>query len=179
MRLRRGEQGDADELARIKHACYSRMTYLPPIPTLDEYRGFVSAILLPSQEVWVAEDDEGVVVGWFSVTDGSLEHLYVDPERQNRGLGSEMLAAVMERMPDGFSLWTFQKNEGARRFYERHGLDAVEFTDGRDNMEREPDVRYAWSPATAAPASARADGGRAPSARSRSAGSRSSPRRSP
>ena len=49
-------------------------------------------------------------------------------------------------MPDGFSLWTFQKNEGARRFYERHGFDAVELTDGSGNMEREPDVRYAWRP---------------------------------
>jgi ribosomal protein S18 acetylase RimI-like enzyme len=147
MRLRRGEQHDADELARIKHACYSRMTYLPPIPTLEEYGRFVRAILLPNQEVWVAEDDEQRVVGWFSLTKGSLEHIYVDPERQNRGLGTEMLAAVIERMPEGFSLWTFQKNEGARRFYERHGLDAVEFTDGRDNIEREPDVRYEWAPA--------------------------------
>ena len=115
-------------------------------PTLEEYGRFVRAILLPNQEVWVAEDDEQRVVGWFSLTKGSLEHIYVDPERQNRGLGSEMLAAVIERLPDGFSLWTFQKNEGARRFYERHGLDAVEFTDGRDNMEREPDVRYEWAP---------------------------------
>ena len=146
MRLRRGLERDADELARIKHACYSRMAYLPPIPTLDEYRRFTSTILLPNQEVWVAEDGDGRVLGWFSLTEGSLEHLYVDPERQNQGLGSELLAAVMERLPDGFSLWTFQKNEGARRFYERHGLDAVEFTDGRDNMEREPDVRYEWAP---------------------------------
>jgi GNAT superfamily N-acetyltransferase len=146
MRLRRGLERDADELARIKHGCYSRMTYLPPIPPLEEYRRFVTAILLPNQEVWVAEDDEGRVVGWFSLTERSLEHIYVDPERQNHGLGTQMLASVIERMPGGFSLWTFQKNEGARRFYERHGLDAVEFTDGRENMEREPDVRYEWRP---------------------------------
>jgi GNAT superfamily N-acetyltransferase len=147
MRLRRGEERDADELARIQRACYSRMTYLPPIPSPDEYRRFAAAILLPNQEVWIAEDEDGGVVGWFSLTERSLEHIYVDPERQNAGLGTEMLQAVMERMPKGFSLWTFQKNEGARRFYERHGLDAVEFTDGRDNMEREPDVRYEWAPA--------------------------------
>ena len=145
MRLRRGEAGDADELGRIKHACYSRMTYLPPIPTLDEYRRHVREDLLPAQEVWVAEED-GRAVGWWSMTDGSLEHIYVDPELQNRGTGSVMLAKVMELMPDGFSLWTFQKNEGARRFYERHGFRAVELTDGSGNMEREPDVRYEWRP---------------------------------
>jgi GNAT superfamily N-acetyltransferase len=144
MRLRRGESSDTEELARIKHACYSRMPYLPPIPTLEEYRVFVSTILLPNQEVWVAEGEDGRVLGWASLTEGSLEHLYVDPDVQNRGLGTELLAAVTERMPEGFSLWTFQKNEGARRFYERHGLHAVEFTDGQGNMEREPDVRYEW-----------------------------------
>jgi ribosomal protein S18 acetylase RimI-like enzyme len=145
MRLRRGEARDADELGRIKHACYSRMTYLPPIPTIDEYRRHVREDLLPAQDVWVAED-EGRVVGWWSMTEGSLEHIYVDPELQNRGLGSAMLAKVMELMPDGFSLWTFQKNVGARRFYERHGFRAVELTDGSGNMEREPDVRFEWRP---------------------------------
>ena len=39
-------------------------------------------------------------------------------------------------------LYTFQSNEGARRFYERHGFAAVAFGDGSDNEEREPDVRY-------------------------------------
>lgn len=52
----------------------------------------------------------------------------------------------MERMPDGFVLWTFQKNEGARRFYERHGFRVVKLTDRRDNMEQEPDVQYEWRP---------------------------------
>jgi GNAT superfamily N-acetyltransferase len=145
MRLRRGQAADADELGRIKHACYSRMTYLPPIPDVDEYRRHVREDLMPVQDVWVAEDD-GRIVGWWSMTDGSLEHIYVDPEFQNRGTGSRMLAKVMELMPNGFSLWTFQKNEGARRFYVRHGFRAVELTDGSGNMEREPDVRYAWRP---------------------------------
>jgi ribosomal protein S18 acetylase RimI-like enzyme len=145
MRWRRGEPDDVDELARIKHACYSEMTYLPPIPTLAEYRRFVRDVLMPNQEVWVAEED-GRLVGWASVTDGSLEHIYVDPDVQNQGIGTAMLARVRELMPDGFSLWTFQKNEGARRFYERHGFRAVEFTDGSGNMEREPDVRFEWRP---------------------------------
>jgi GNAT superfamily N-acetyltransferase len=145
VRLRRGERDDADELGRIKHACYARMTYLPPIPDVDEYRRHVREDLMPAQEVWVAEDD-GRIVGWWSMTAGSLEHIYVDPALQNRGTGSAMLAKVMELMPEGFSLWTFQKNEGARRFYERHGFRAVEFTDGSGNMEGEPDVRFEWRP---------------------------------
>jgi len=48
------------------------------------------------------------------------------------------------RRPAGLELWTFQVNDGARRFYERHGFRAVEVTDGAGNEERQPDVRYAW-----------------------------------
>ena len=40
----------------------------------------------------------------------------------------------------------FQKNDGARRFYERHGFRLVELTDGGSNMEKEPDARYEWLP---------------------------------
>ena len=32
----------------------------------------------------------------------------------------------------------------ARRFYEERGCRAVRFTDGRDNEEKVPDVRYRW-----------------------------------
>jgi GNAT superfamily N-acetyltransferase len=51
-----------------------------------------------------------------------------------------------EQRPAGLELWTFQVNESARRFYERHGFTEVEHTDGAGNEEREPDVRYAWRP---------------------------------
>ena len=40
----------------------------------------------------------------------------------------------------------FQKNDGARRLYERNGFRLVKLTDGADNMEREPDALYRWSP---------------------------------
>ena len=39
-------------------------------------------------------------------------------------------------------LHTFTRNEGARRFYKRHGFVAVAFGEGSSNEEREPDVRY-------------------------------------
>jgi hypothetical protein len=48
--------------------------------------------------------------------------------------------------PGGFRLWTFRRNEDARRFYERLGFCVVELTDGSGNEEREPDVLYAWVP---------------------------------
>ncbi|MYU47846.1 GNAT family N-acetyltransferase, partial [Streptomyces sp. SID7803] len=49
--------------------------------------------------------------------------------------------------PEGLALYAFQRNAAARAFYERHGFIAVAFDDGSRNEEKEPDVRYRWSPA--------------------------------
>jgi ribosomal protein S18 acetylase RimI-like enzyme len=51
-----------------------------------------------------------------------------------------------ERRPHGLRLWVFQRNDGVRRFYERHGFALVRETDGAENMEREPDALYEWRP---------------------------------
>ncbi|TKT00249.1 GNAT family N-acetyltransferase [Streptomyces lasalocidi] len=65
---------------------------------------------------------------------------------RGRGIGDRFVSLARQRSPRGLTLWTFQVNEPAHRFYERHGFTAVEFTDGSGNEEREPDVRYEWRP---------------------------------
>jgi ribosomal protein S18 acetylase RimI-like enzyme len=44
----------------------------------------------------------------------------------------------------------FQRNEGARRFYERRGFRLVGQRDGSENEEREPDAVYEWRAESAA-----------------------------
>ena len=68
------------------------------------------------------------------------------PPRPDRARASAraLLDLAKSLRPDGFGLWVFETNAGARRFYERHGLVEVERTDGSDNEERAPDVRMAW-----------------------------------
>jgi hypothetical protein len=41
-------------------------------------------------------------------------------------------------------LWTFQRNEQTRRFYEARGFTLVRETDGSTNEEKEPDALYRW-----------------------------------
>jgi ribosomal protein S18 acetylase RimI-like enzyme len=102
---------------------------------------------MPEQEVLVAEED-GTIVGFVAMDGDSLEHLYVHPDSQGRGVGGALLEQAKERMPRGFSLWVFQQNAQARRFYERHGLSLIERTEGAGNEERMPDARYEWRPDT-------------------------------
>jgi GNAT superfamily N-acetyltransferase len=109
----------------------------------DEVRDWIREVLLPGHEVWVAEAD-GAVVGMLALSEGWLDQLYLDPVWRGKGIGERFLALARRRQPSGLQLWTFQVNEAARRFYERHGFVAAEWTDGAGNEEREPDVRYVW-----------------------------------
>jgi hypothetical protein len=65
-----------------------------------------------------------------------------------------LLEHVKDLCPERLELWVFQRNEGARRFYERHGFELVRLTDGAGNMEREPDALYEWRPSARAGANA-------------------------
>jgi ribosomal protein S18 acetylase RimI-like enzyme len=125
-------------------ASFGTLTFLPRLHTDDEHRGFIAGIVLPRDEVVVAEAGDELV-GFIAIADGELvEHLYVDPAHQRRGVGSALLQEAKRRLPGGFRLWVFQQNEPARRFYERHGLRVVELTDGSGNAEKTPDALYAW-----------------------------------
>ncbi|MFB7599052.1 GNAT family N-acetyltransferase [Streptomyces sp. NPDC056160] len=113
----------------------------------DEVRAYFRHVVVPARETWVADDRGGAGVVGVMVLDGEeLSQLYLAPEWRGQGLGDRFVALAKERVPRGLTLWTFQVNEPAHRFYERHGFVPAEYTDGSRNEEREPDVRYVWLP---------------------------------
>ncbi|WP_405605962.1 GNAT family N-acetyltransferase [Streptomyces sp. NBC_01410] len=111
----------------------------------DEVRAWFSHVVVPRYETWIAVA-EGSVVGLLVLDGEELEQLYLDPSWRGRGVGDRFVDLAKQQRPAGLRLWTFQVNEPARRFYERHGFIEVERTDGLRNEEREPDVRYVWQP---------------------------------
>jgi GNAT superfamily N-acetyltransferase len=121
--------------------------------TEDEVRGWIGDVLIPGGGVYLVET-EGQVVAMLAVShdqDGSwIDQLYVRPGYTGRGIGARLLRLAHERLRPPIRLFTFQANSGARRFYERQGYKAVQFTDGAGNEERCPDVLYEWRGAEAA-----------------------------
>jgi len=85
------------------------------------------------------------VVGLLVLRDDWIDQLYVDPDLTGRGIGARLLALAKRERPHGLHLWTFVSNQAAQRFYERHGFTEVERTDGADNEERPPAIRYVWN----------------------------------
>jgi GNAT superfamily N-acetyltransferase len=146
--LRRARPEDAAALSVIlRTAMRGAMPSLPELHTPADDHRFLSEVVLPNEEVWVAEVDDAPV-GFMALgsRDGVdfLQHLYISPQYQRCGHGTELVERAKEQRPGGFCLWVFQANVGARHFYEHHGLRLVEVTDGLGNEEREPDALYEW-----------------------------------
>jgi GNAT superfamily N-acetyltransferase len=140
--IRRATTADADAVGRIFVAARDAMPYLPRIPGPD--RGRLGALFVERHRLWVWEEG-GEVVGFVGVDQGEVRHLYVAPPAQGRGIGAALLEHAKTVAPERLELWVFQQNDGARRFYERHGFRLVRLTDGAGNMEREPDALYEWT----------------------------------
>lgn len=81
------------------------------------------------------------IVGFCAFGRGWLNHLYVDPSYQGLGIGGELLRIAMQSR-GRLTLWVFQQNAQAIRFYESHGFRLIETTDGAKNEEGVPDALY-------------------------------------
>ena len=142
--VRLAESADATAIAEVWLRSFSA-----GMPTVrrahcdDDVRAWIRNVLVPGGKLSVAEVHT-TVVGLLALSSGWIEQLYVDPEWQRRGIGTQLMSLAKLEQPSGLQLWTFQVNRGARTFYERHGFEAVEWTDGSANEEREADVRYVW-----------------------------------
>jgi RimJ/RimL family protein N-acetyltransferase len=138
--------GDALDIAEIHLAARrDAMPYLRQAHTGDETRDWFARIVSGRSAGWWVARIENQIVGCMLIDRENLDHLYVRPGWQRRGVGLSLLNKAKAMSPQRLELWTFQRNSNARAFYERQGFRAVEYTDGR-NEENEPDVKYEWKP---------------------------------
>ena len=141
--LRRATACDADAIANVYSASFRLLTFLPMLHTIEENRRFIANVILNECEVTVAEDESGIVA--FLARQGEeVRLLYTRPDRIGMGAGTQLIDAAKATGIGALELWCFQANERARRFYEARGFQAIRFTDGAQNEERMPDIRYRW-----------------------------------
>jgi putative acetyltransferase len=146
--LRRLEPAEADAAALVLRMSFDeRLPWLAGLHTPDEDRWFVREILFRDCDVWGAFDQK--LTGMIAFRMGWVEQLYVLPAHQGKGIGRALLATAKAGNAE-LRLWTFQRNVGARRFYEAEGFVAIEETDGAGNEASEPDVLYLWQAAATA-----------------------------
>ena len=141
--IRRLTPADASDIARVHRASFDdRLPWLSGIHTPDEDLAYFRDTVCATCVLWGGFEGHRLI-GFIAFRDGWIDHLFVAPEHQGVGLGTRLLdqAKVAQSR---LRLWTFQRNDGARNFYESHGFVQIDITDGSGNEEREPDVLYEW-----------------------------------
>ena len=77
-------------------------------------------IYLPASETCVYED-QGRVVGFYSLFGNSLAAIFVAPELQGQGIGSALLEDAKSRR-ETLQLTVYRENASSVRFYQQHGF---------------------------------------------------------
>lgn len=145
--LRQLALADMDAAARVHRIAFDHaLPWLTGLHTPEEDRWFYRERMSRTCTLWGAFDRD-TMTGVIAFHDDWIEQLYVLPEAQGQGVGTELLD-VAKHSSDRLRLWTFQRNARARRFYEARGFVLAEQTDGARNEEKEPDARYLWTRAS-------------------------------
>ena len=88
-------------------------------------------------KVYLLVDEEPV--GIVSVTDNLIEDLYVLPDRQNMGYGTQLLQFAIDQCMGTPTLWILENNMNAARLYRRMGFEKTgnkkPITEGLDEIE--------------------------------------------
>ena len=144
--LRAAKVTEARRVAEVIVA--SRREFLPFAPmmhSVEAVEQWVRTDLISVGAVTVALMG-GEIVGVLALSTESettwVDQLYIHPLHVGQGIGSALLSLAVASAPASVRLYTFQQNNRARNFYERHGFVAVEFSDGSTNEEKCPDVMY-------------------------------------
>jgi ribosomal protein S18 acetylase RimI-like enzyme len=98
--------------------------------------------VLIENKVFVVESVERPVA-FMAMRDDFIDHLYVHPDFQNRGIGKMLLDHARHLSPEHIWLYTLQININARAFYEKSGF-TIEKIGVSPPPESEPDVEYHW-----------------------------------
>ncbi|HGO6693936.1 TPA: N-acetyltransferase family protein [Legionella pneumophila] len=146
--LRKALNTDVNGIANVYLRSRKELvTFAPLIHTDECIHQWIRNDLLSEEQVIVAEEN-GIIIGMMSLTYdegiGRIRQLYIHPDAVGQGVGTLMIKKAKLILGSPIQLYTFQENIGARRFYERHGFQAIDFNDGSGNEENCPAVLYEW-----------------------------------
>jgi len=131
----------ADELVPMWREAFEYGVGIVDPNPIEGQRAYLMEHVLPEHDVTVALEGERLV-GFVASNAESVAQLHVRVGCHGQGIGRALLQRAMAASAGSLWLYTFARNERARRFYERNGFVAVAF--GYEPTWRLDDVRYEW-----------------------------------
>ena len=139
--LRAARSTDAGAVGAILSEFVDTTDWMPRVHTRAEDVAHAGTLIARG---WVTvAQDQDKVVGFSACDAAKLNALYVARDVRGKGIGSALVKTLQAVQPK-LRVWTFQANAGAQKFYARQGFAEVTRTDGADNDENLPDIRFEW-----------------------------------
>jgi ribosomal protein S18 acetylase RimI-like enzyme len=111
------------------------------IHSFENHIYFLNHILTEQYQIDLALIDDKVV-GMIAYNEKEISQLYIHIDYQGFGIGQTLLDNAKEQSSGRLTLYTFEINENAQRFYEKNGFKII--GKGYENEENLPDIQYEW-----------------------------------
>lgn len=142
--IRDGRPEDVQVCAAIYNSWVDETEWFPRLHSPESVERHFHEHVFTVCRVVVAETD-GRVCGILAFDDeGYVALLAVAVHVRDRGIGARLISEAKSLRPEGLMAWTFVANDGAQRFYLRHGFHQAARTDG-ENDEGLADILYGWN----------------------------------
>jgi ribosomal protein S18 acetylase RimI-like enzyme len=111
------------------------------IHSFEDHLFFLNNILKRDNEIYIAIIDNKVV-GIIAFNESEINQLYIHKDYQGMGIGKRLLDIAKANSTGRLTLYTFEVNHRAQRFYERNGFKII--GRGYENEENLDDIKYEW-----------------------------------
>jgi ribosomal protein S18 acetylase RimI-like enzyme len=142
--IRPARSQDMAACAAIMNNWIDETDWMPRVHTHEAVVRYYQQDVFTQRKVLVM-DAANTIAGMavLDIKDHMVTALYVARNFRNQGVGKMLLEKSKAELGDRVSLWTFQANVGAQKFYAREGFEEINRTDG-DNEEGLPDILMEW-----------------------------------
>ncbi|MHC4451475.1 MAG: GNAT family N-acetyltransferase [Planctomycetota bacterium] len=129
------------ELVELWRAAFERALDLEDPHPIEDQIAYLHTKVLPDYRVQVALEQERII-GFLAANEAEISQLYVHVDHQRRGVGTALLDLAKTESTGRLTLYTFERNHGARAFYEQHGFRIIQR--GFEPQWRLNDLQYEW-----------------------------------
>jgi ribosomal protein S18 acetylase RimI-like enzyme len=141
--LRTARTQDMTACAAILNNWIDETPWMPRIYSRDDVVHHYKTVVAAERKMFVVASNHQIAGMMALDKDQVVTALYVGEGFRRQGVGKMLLDCAKREFPDHLSLWTFQANTEAQKFYQREGFVEINRTDG-DNEEGLPDVLLEW-----------------------------------
>lgn len=138
---RRATPKDGQACARIIIEWGSETPWIGPLDEFESMAAWWSGCIEHASTAWVGQS-EGEVTGFCVREDDNITGLYLAQRARGVGLGKRLLDLAKQDR-DWITVWAYEKNHRARKFYRREGCTEI----SREVEDRSGlvDIEHRWT----------------------------------